>query len=112
MTLIDENKAAETKSASLEAFCPFTTPSSTLNQTTTTSPETTALTPDGAYTADVLRIVRGTPNPDELAALVAALLLTRRAHGAAVSDASSEEHHRPSWPREGFTSPAAWTAGP
>jgi hypothetical protein len=70
--------------------------------------ETAALTACGAYTDDVLRVVRGTPNAEELAALVAALLLTRRAH----SNTSDEENHRPGWLREGYTTPAAWAAGP
>lgn len=81
-------------------FCPLT------------SPDTAALTADGAYTDDVLRIVRGTPNAEELAALVAALLLTRRAHETRGSSTSSdEEHHRPSRLREGYPPPGAWTAG-
>jgi hypothetical protein len=49
----------------------------------------------GAYTDDVLRIVRGTPNPDELAALVAALLFTRRVRetrGTGTSANSYQEH--------------------
>lgn len=75
--------------------------------------ETRALTANGAYTDDVLRVVRGTPNADELAALVAALLLTRRAHDtSAHEDPAGDENHRSEWPREGYTAPAAWTAGP
>lgn len=72
-----------------------------------------AFTCDGAYTDDVLRIVRGTPNADELAALVAALLLTRRADETSSSSTySDEENHRPGWLREGYPTPAAWTARP
>jgi Acyl-CoA carboxylase epsilon subunit len=129
MTLMDESKTV-----GIEAFCPLmTSPETsvpTANSATTNSAITnsaaanSAFTDNGAYTADVLRIVRGTPNAEELAALVAALLLTRRAHGAGApntpaaleastaSDASHEEHRRPGWLREGYTSPTAWTAGP
>jgi hypothetical protein len=108
MTLMDESKTAGNKTVGIEAFCPFTQ-----------NPDLTApLTADGAYTSDVLRIVRGTPNAQELAALVAALMFTRRAHDRAAHDGtgqdnpSDDENHRLGWLREGYTTPAAWTAGP
>ena len=67
---------------------------------------------DGAYRTEVLRVVRGTPNPEELAALVAALLLTRRAHEENLSRAPQAAQHRPAWPREHYTAPGSWAAGP
>ncbi len=76
-----------------------------------------AVTPGGAYTADVLRVVRGTPNPQELAALVAALLLTRRSlerRGADGQDgpaAGPGEPRLPGRPRSRYTAPGAWAAG-
>jgi acyl-CoA carboxylase epsilon subunit-like protein len=67
---------------------------------------------DGAYCTDVLRVVRGTPNPEELAALVAALLLTRRAHEENLSRAPEAQQRRPTWPRDRYTAPGSWAAGP
>lgn len=110
MTLMDEREVQGLQPKTVEMACPVVA---------------AALTADGAYTADVLRIVRGTPNAEEMAALVAALLFTRRAHetreastnsansdSSDSSDCSDDQHHRPSWLREGYTPPGAWTAGP
>jgi hypothetical protein len=86
--------------------------------------ETAAMTPGGAYSAEVLRVVRGTPNAEELAALVAALLLTRRAHehderagrdeayGHCAPTAPSAPTDRPAWLRGRYSAPGSWTAGP
>jgi hypothetical protein len=71
----------------------------------------TLIQPDGAYCADVLRVVRGTPNAEELAALVAALLLTRRAHEESRSPAPETGPHRPTWPRDRYAAPGSWAAG-
>lgn len=57
----------------------------------------TAVTTDGAYRADALRLVRAAANAEELAALVAALLLTRRAHEQQHGKARDGEWHRPAW---------------
>ncbi len=73
--------------------------------------ETCAITADGAYRTDALRVVRGTPNAEELAALVAALLLTRRVHERHHLRAPEEEQHRPAWPRDRYTAPGSWAAG-
>ncbi len=76
-----------------------------------TPTESSAITADGAYRADALRIVRGTANAEELAALVAALLLTRRAHEQHHRHAAGEEQYRPAWPRDRYTAPGSWAAG-
>ena len=93
----------------------------------TQSTDSTAMTPGGAYSAEVLRVVRGTPNAEELAALVAALLLTRRAHeqderagrdeaygqyGHCAPTAPSAPPDRPAWLRDRYSAPGSWTAGP
>ncbi|MGH6657703.1 MAG: acyl-CoA carboxylase epsilon subunit [Actinocrinis sp.] len=89
------------------------------------APRSAAITPDGAYTDDVLRIVRGTPNPEELAALVAVLLITRRAreqaggdrpgHGDEADESAPEAAHEAAWrsarPRRLYTAPGSWAAG-
>lgn len=67
---------------------------------------------DGAYCTEVLRVVRGTPNPEELAALVTALLLNRRAHEEDLSRAPEAEQRRPTWPRDRYTAPGSRAAGP
>lgn len=75
-------------------------------------PDRSVIQADGAYCTDVLRVVRGTANPEELAALVAALLLTRRAHEENLSRAPEAEQRRPTWPRDRYTAPGSWAAGP
>jgi hypothetical protein len=100
----------------------------------TALPTTTPGTDDeGAYGADVLRVIRGTPNPEELAALVAALLLIRRSRtdqhvigpgdGAphiepqtgrdeALGSTAPPPQDRPAWLRGPYSAPGSWTAGP
>ena len=72
MTILSGGPAGLGGAAAHEAFCPLAS-----NAETTCAETAAALSADGAYTADVLRTVRGTPNAEELAALVAALLFTR-----------------------------------
>lgn len=88
---------------------PVTEPRTGLDHSGT---ERSVIQADGAYCTDVLRVVRGTPNPDELAALVAALLLTRRAHEENLSRAPEAAQHRPAWPRDRHPAPGSWAAGP
>lgn len=71
----------------------------------------TVIQPDGAYCTDVLRVVRGTPNPDELAALVTVLLFSRRTREEHRLDAPDAEQYRPTWPRERHAAPGPWVAG-
>ncbi|HEU5354210.1 MAG TPA: hypothetical protein VFU65_07095 [Actinocrinis sp.] len=74
----------------------------------------TVLQPDGAYCTDVLRVVRGTPNAEELAALVTALLLTRRAHEEnhlRAPQAQQAPQGRPAWPWDRYAAPGSWMAG-
>ncbi len=59
----------------------------------------------------VIRVLRGNPDPAELAALVVALrLASRKAHKAVPGTADGKGQHRPGWlyGHRGYQAPGSW----
>ena len=80
----------------------------------TTAATATATDPSGAAGhADTsgLRVVYGRPTDEELAAVVAVLLLAARESQGAASAPHLDEPAEPAWLRGPYSAPTSWTAG-
>jgi hypothetical protein len=93
-----------------EGLSAVTAPSA-VTSTDTVAGTVSAADPVAVTDKLVVRVLRGNPDPAELAALVAVLaLVSRRASAAAAGPADDGGRRLPGWPgrRRGYRAPGSW----